>query len=38
MKGVVGKVEATLTVDSGGRVIQRKLWLRGRTPHTIAVD
>lgn len=38
MKRVIGKVEATLTKDSGGRVIQRELWFRGRTPHTIAVD
>lgn len=38
MKGVMGKVEATLTEDRGGRVIQRELWFRGKTPHTIAVD
>lgn len=38
MKGVMGKVGATLTEGSGGRGIQRELWVRGRTPHTIAVD
>lgn len=38
MKGVMGKVGATLTEGSGGRVIQRELWVRERTPHTIAVD